>query len=294
MDLIEKLKGMPTVYFLNLPESVDRKFFMVQQEKSLPIKFVRWEVQNHFRNRQKFKTPVPMELDPTTINSHTNSINFQLAVTNSYIRLLQQWYDHTEEEYAIFCDDDMDFSSVKHWSFTWSEFMDSLPPEWDAIQMIRMRMDLNLEGEWTKAIDEEIEPIMLKRKLAPHCVPNFQVIHRRKGAPNVGGSVHLMNRKYVGRILEKYIIDKDVTFSEEDTHYGAEDLLLFGTKVYNIPFFTERAEMLSTLKHTYPYIDVANEAQDRFYNTVHTASQMYYTYFWETHGSKIKLDMLWN
>lgn len=295
ITLEDKLKGFPNVYYLNLQESVDRRIYMDSQAKKYPINFVRFPVENHFRNPTEFECDKNYEMDPLKPNSDHNGIHFQLAVTMSYIKAFKQWYDSTYDQFAIFCDDDMDFSLLENWNFTWEEFMNNLPRNWEAVQLIRMRKDLNLDSNWTTLIDEEIEPIQLKRKLRPGLVPNFCMIKRNINQPNCGGSIYLLTREYVAKVLDKFYKNDKFSFMSEVGFTpgirGVENTLLFEHQgVYNIPLFVERAQLLSTLKHTFPYMNV--DGNSKFYHDVHVQSQAYYSYFWMKHGKSITLDMI--
>ena len=53
----------------------------------------------------------------------------------TFFQTLKKWYDSTSEEYVLFCDDDLSLESVLYWNFTWSDFMNKLPENWNCIQL---------------------------------------------------------------------------------------------------------------------------------------------------------------
>jgi hypothetical protein len=54
------------------------------------------------------------------------------------MRCVKNWLDTTDEAYGIFIEDDTSFETCKYWSFTWSEFVRSLPENWEIVQLIRL------------------------------------------------------------------------------------------------------------------------------------------------------------
>ena len=57
------------------------------------------------------------------------------AIT-SHLRMIKHWYDNTDEPYGFFCEDDLSLDTVQYWNFTWGEFVDNLPKNWDCIQLM--------------------------------------------------------------------------------------------------------------------------------------------------------------
>ncbi|CAB4124175.1 hypothetical protein UFOVP49_44 [uncultured Caudovirales phage] len=58
----------------------------------------------------------------------------------SHLEMMRHWYLSTSEPYAIFCDDDIDFSVSEYWNFTLDEFVQNLPADWECVQLVRGQM----------------------------------------------------------------------------------------------------------------------------------------------------------
>lgn len=58
----------------------------------------------------------------------------------SYLETIKHWYETTNEEYAIFVEDDVWFESVRYWNFTWDDFVKYLPPDWEIIHLGTIHM----------------------------------------------------------------------------------------------------------------------------------------------------------
>lgn len=284
LTLEDKLKGFPKVYYLNLIESVDRKMYMETQARKYSLEFIRFPVQNFYKNPVKFKSWKEFELDPTAPNCMANETNFQFAVVISYIRLLSHWYETTNDPYAIFCDDDINFFSIDYWTFTWQQFMEKLPGDWEGVQLIRMMKNISLGPNWKQNVDQNS--------------PNFKMLKRRELPNAAGGSAYLIKREYASELLNRYYPNKEFDFTlKEDTKdllpgiSAVEDTILYKDTTYNIPLFVEDCQFKTTLKYTYPYLEITAERED-FYKKVHNGTQDLYTYFWKTYGPTTSLNSL--
>ena len=122
-----KLNGLPHVYWLNLDADNHRRDYMESQ-------FRYWEIENHTRisgydareddPSQHLKGRVPDNVSPA-----------ELGCCMSHLKAIKHFYEETDDEYCMILEDDVDFSPVRHWNFTWHEFVGLLPYDWDCIQM---------------------------------------------------------------------------------------------------------------------------------------------------------------
>ena len=67
--------------------------------------------------------------------SHEKLLPVHIGITISHLQTIKQWLDSTTEEIGFFCEDDMSLETVQYWNFTWKEFCDNLPPDWEAVQL---------------------------------------------------------------------------------------------------------------------------------------------------------------
>ena len=126
------LKGFPTVRYISLKESVNRRNFMKQQLDMYGIPHRPFIVDRY----SEIKDSVDVNIIPESARFALSPLQIGCAI--SQIENMRDWLDNTDEEYVIFCDDDMNFDSIFYWTFTWKEFVENLPPNWNIIQLIRM------------------------------------------------------------------------------------------------------------------------------------------------------------
>lgn len=135
MDLNNKLKGIPKIYYFNLDERVDRKEYTENQYEKYKIKnytrhstskynyqnFDEW--QNKIILNNVFKSPRP--------NLHI----IECAGTFAYLDFLKTWLETTDEDLMLLMEDDYDLSYIDHWHFDWEYLMNHIPFDWDCIQL---------------------------------------------------------------------------------------------------------------------------------------------------------------
>lgn len=128
MDLYNKLKGIPTIYYFNsdektsLKEHMERGFLNVKVEdfkrvstsKYTKVNISDWK--DLLLDRKNYKLP---------------------AVTAGYsitiLETLKNWYNNTEEDTVIISRDTIDFGVYQYWNFDWKYFMTRIPYDWDAV-----------------------------------------------------------------------------------------------------------------------------------------------------------------
>ena len=122
-----KLEGLPSIYWLNLDADENRRFYMEEQ-------FKYWKVENHTRiagydardddPSEHLKGKIPDNVSPA-----------ELGCCMSHLKAIKHFYEETDLDYCMILEDDVDFSTVKYWNFTWREFVGYLPYDWDCVQM---------------------------------------------------------------------------------------------------------------------------------------------------------------
>ena len=122
-----KLKGLPSIYWLNLDADEDRRFYMEEQ-------FKYWEIENHTRiagydareddPSEHLKGKVPDNVSPA-----------ELGCCMSHLKAIKYFYEETDDEYCMILEDDVDFSTVKYWNFTWNDFYAHFPYDYDVVQL---------------------------------------------------------------------------------------------------------------------------------------------------------------
>jgi hypothetical protein len=136
MDLNNKLRGLPHIYYLNLDERIDRKDYTETQ-------YDKWKIKNYQRvSTSKYRLCNYEEWkDKVILNPHTD-IYFknkrhliESAMTLSYLDLIKNWLETTDDKHFIIMEDDYDLSMIEYWHFDWEYLMNHIPYDWDVIQL---------------------------------------------------------------------------------------------------------------------------------------------------------------
>jgi len=171
LTIEEKLKNFPSVNYTSLRESTDRRKFMQDQFDQYGITKTNVYLTERFNKISNY-------VQVTGSGSFTPDVCRQMGTIISHINLLRNWYVSTDEEYAIFCEDDVSFESIKHWNFTWDEFVNNLPEGWNVVQLTRVLM--------------------------PYCNPAGEpILTLQLARGRWWGSYALLRRSYVKLLLDK-------------------------------------------------------------------------------------------
>jgi hypothetical protein len=136
MNLNDKLKGIPKIYYLNLDERPDRKEYTESQYDYWKIKNFTRVSTSKFRlsNYDEWKNYVI--LNPNINLYFENKRNLiEVCATLSYLDLIKNWLENTNENHMIIMEDDYDLSLIKYWHFDWEYLMNNIPYDWDVIQL---------------------------------------------------------------------------------------------------------------------------------------------------------------
>ena len=117
MNLKDKLKGLPTIYYLNLDERPDRKQYTEEQYEKYKISnFKRFSASSYqLQNFDEWKSKVILN-DISTCKRWRQHL-IEVATALSTIDMLKSWLENTTEEYVILMEDDYDLSYIDYWHF---------------------------------------------------------------------------------------------------------------------------------------------------------------------------------
>ena len=205
-----KLKGLPSIYWLNLDADENRRFYMEEQ-------FKYWEIKNHTRiagydAREDDVSEYLKGRIPDNVNQP------ELGCCMSHLKAIKHFYEETDDEYCMILEDDVDFSTVKCWNFSWHEFVGLLPYDWDCIQMTTITTgDIHI-------------------KLHLKFINDFSA------------AAYLISRHHAAKIMKhhirgnKYKLDNGVR-----PRAVSEDVVLESGKTFSIPLFLYNLDFGSTI-----------------------------------------------
>ena len=108
-----KLQNLPTPNIINLTECKDRKYWTEEQWMQRGVKSIRV----HSYDRYEEGVSIPFIGEQDIIDQTTK------GVTSSHLLTIKWWLENTDEEYGLFFEDDVDYSTIDHWNFTLEEYI---------------------------------------------------------------------------------------------------------------------------------------------------------------------------
>jgi GR25 family glycosyltransferase involved in LPS biosynthesis len=203
-----KLKGLSSVRYVTLEDDTARQELLTKQFQQYNI------------------TPIPIkskrfsESDDILTGKFVNSLTDPVkGCTVSHLKAFKDWYYNTNEPYGFFCEDDLSLETVEHWNFTWEEFVNHLPNDWDAVQLLAIRGDFN------------------------------QVRLRERLWDDWAITAYILKREYVKQIIQHCCIEETYNLEVKDSEVMPIGESLFFTnfgKVYTCPLFVENTKIDST------------------------------------------------
>ena len=121
-----KLKNFGPLYYINLDGQPERDAAMQSMCKYWELNPTRISA---FDGRNT-------SLNHILEGSHDIGISSgEVGCVTSHLKAIKQWYETTDTPYAIFAEDDVSFDTARFWKFTWDEFVEKLPYDWDVVQL---------------------------------------------------------------------------------------------------------------------------------------------------------------
>lgn len=258
----EKLKNFPSVNFISIEDSHDRRKLLYDNFEKYAIKNVTPHIYKKYSG------------DDNKIIEGSLELNFSArGPVTSHLKAIKEWYENTDEPYTLFCEDDLSFDSVEYWNFTWNEFFLSLPNNWDCVQLCLVRQDM-----------------------FAYYYPDTDFKLRHRCFDDWSACVYLITRKHAENLIKNYYsndsihleykgTDREYRVSLENAYWfllpHAENLIYScfdDAKIYSFPLFLENVnDFISTRPE--PHLSYPNVIS---YNQV--------IEWWKTKGKNIKLS----
>lgn len=250
-----KLENFPSVNYPSLHECPERRAFMQSQFDKYGITNTNCYLTDRY---EKIK-------DQYNIHSAVPHEGYMPGISLSFLHLIKDWYDRNEEEYAIFCDDDTEFVSIDYWSFTWNEFVDNLPEDWECVQLFRVKHWMGESGNYAVGDWSTEHPkLQLREKLWDDW-----------------GTTFLLKRSYAKKILDRhYLYPNEYNFDVPCPTWGylyplPENIIYkYLGKVYNFPLFVEKIDLL-------PSSSTYQQVLADIYDCAHINSHNYIKSLWK-------------
>ena len=220
---VNKLNGFPVGYYVSLEESNDR-------QENIKKQFFKYDISLNPLLSKRYS-----ESNDSITGKYVHQLNGGTAgCCVSHLKAIKHWYENYDGEYAFFCEDDISLETVKYWNFSWQEFVDGLPSDWDVVQLLTIRDDFG----------------------------NFKL--RERYWDDWSATAYILKRDYAKKVIDTYI--KGDTYCLEIPNSSVMPLIeniLFTTlgRAYAIPLFVENIDFESTFSKEQD--DDVNEGQKR-------------------------------
>ena len=266
----KKLKNFPSVNFISIEESQYRRDILYEN-------FQKYEIQKIIPHiYKKYK-----DGDDKIIEGKIINLTGKGPVT-SHLKTIKYWYENTDEEYTFICEDDLSFDSVQYWNFTWDEFFNSLPKDWNIIQLCLVR-------------DNVFQ------------FYNPEVVIKRRCWCDWSACAYLISRKHAENLIKTYYADDYITLdykgndleSRQNEKHSfffliphAENLIYsdFNGGIYNFPLFVENK--LFCDKSSWKDVSELDEDQIKKVNYANLKSHEDIMDWWKTKGKTKNLKDL--
>jgi hypothetical protein len=126
MELSEKLYGFPKLYSISLEKDIKRRNRLIEQLLPYNVTNIHFNITKIFKEANEW-----WEGDDYV----KELCEAGRSVTINHLKNINLWLNTTDDPYAFFCEDDISFETVQYWNFSWLEFINALPKNWECIQL---------------------------------------------------------------------------------------------------------------------------------------------------------------
>lgn len=233
LTIEQKLKNFPTIHFIGIEGREDRsnEFVSMLNEYNIPS-----SVPHIFKKYRHGDHDIRF-FEPHYDKGYPQG---SFGCFTSHLKVLYEWYHNTDEPYIFIAEDDLSFETVQYWNFTWKEFFNSLPEDWDLVQLCLLR--------YVGTMFMFFEP---------------DVHFRNRCWCDFSSAAYLISRKHVKNLLDTYYNGKTFIFSymgyDKDMRTngldapGVETIICTAfspeTKLYTFPLFVEDSVRGSNSTH---------------------------------------------
>ena len=223
-----KLKNFPSFNFVSIIESEERRKKLYDNIEKYGITNVRPHIFKRYEDGDHI-----IHIDPTFTFTFNQSY---LGSFTSHLKAIREWYDNTNEPYAFFCEDDISFETIQYWNFTWEEFFNKLPRDWDCVQLSISK----------------VEPTMFYYF-------DGEVHVRNRWFEDWSCLAYLLSRKHAKKLLDTYYDGKSFIFEyrgsdieyrnqcNRDSRKPTNECIMYSifdnTNIYTFPLFVEDIQL---------------------------------------------------
>jgi hypothetical protein len=241
-----KFENFPKTYCVSYIDDVNRRLNLVEEFQNLNLPTPEFIISTKESDDKNIVSGKYLhQLDKQTLDC---------AI--SHLKAIKEWYYNSNEDYAVFLEDDVTFQTSKYWNFTWEEFINNLPKDWECIQLMSIRSDF--------------PEIKLRQRLWD----------------DWSATAYLITRDYAKKIIDEYCIGEDkydLTIKRADIMPLIENIVYDLGITYCIPVLVENVSFPSTFYQK--TIDIKHK-------TNHLNSSQFILNWWKENGLKYTINEL--
>ena len=258
-SLNNKLKNLPPVHYISVDYCTERREKLHQKFSEFGIENITGHIFQKYDDTQH--EIISEYIDRLSIGSR--------GPVTSHLKAIKQWYDDTTEEVAFFCEDDLSMELVQYWNFTWDDFYNNLPDDWEIVQLAWLR-----EGEFDR----------------------FKIGFRNRCWCDWSGCAYIIKREFAKKLIDNYYYDgrfhldvkgSDIYLREDWAKVPVIETIIFSPlgRVYSAPLFTEDLSFMPS------YLDPnAEEGKNQEVNSYHHQSYQCNLDWWRNIGSTLTIE----
>lgn len=253
---MSKLDNFPKVYYITLEESADRRENLTAQFSKYGVSKITPLVSKRFA-----------ECNDVIHGQYAHTLtSTNKGCSTSFLRVIKKWLNETSDEYAFFCEDDLSLDTVQYWNFTWSDFVNHLPKDWDCIQMLVVK---------------------------PSPITEVKLIERDWDDWAV--TAFMLKRSYAQKLISKFYPGDEFVYNIGTIQPIVENIIYFGNvfrtgNVYSIPLFTEEVDKLQTTVISAPEFDESHVKNGQ--TSFHKESSYNVLNWWKQNGLQTSIKDL--
>ncbi len=258
-SLKNKLKNLPPVHYINVEYCAERREKLHQKFSEVGIENITGHIFEKYDDSQH--EIISDYIDRLSIGSR--------GPVTSHLKAIKQWYDDTQEEVAFFCEDDLSMELVQYWNFTWDDFYNNLPDDWEIVQLAWLR-----EGQFDR----------------------FKIGFRNRCWCDWSGCAYIIKREFAKKLIDTYYYDgrfhldvkgSDIHLREDWAKVPVIETIIFSPlgRVYSAPLFTEDLSFMPS------YLDPnTEEGKKQEVNSYHHQSYQDNLNWWRNVGSTLSIE----
>jgi hypothetical protein len=230
----EKIKNIPPTYCVTLEPSYERRK-QLEKKINLPIHYVYFKKFSEYN--YKIEGNLTHELE-----------EWSKGPVLSHLLINKYWLENTNYDYVLIIEDDLSLDTLSYWNFTWEDFINKLPQDWECIQLsiIRDQMfeNLNLEFRKRQIWDYGAQIYLIKRSYAIKLSSFYHIIEDKKLSLNLPPiTIRIDNQEIIP--YNQLSTHNENTCQLNVIPFVENVIFSSVGTVYNIPLFVENIQMQS-------------------------------------------------